>query len=146
MSGQRRNPPEGFDHDDPNQLRFGEASSWYALVGPLYYADDNAPGRIRMGFYSESKYISSMKRVHGGMMASFMDYLLYGTARSAWDGAALATVSLNVQYVSACPPDVWVEGIGTLIRAGKNVAFVSGEARTGEQVIVHATGTFRKLG
>ncbi len=146
MPEEQRSPPEGFEHNDESQLRFGDASSWYELVGPLYYATDNEPGRNRLGFYSDPKYISSMNRVHGGMMASFMDYLLYGTASSAWEGAPLATVSLNVQYVSACPPGVWVEGRGTLIRAGQTMAFVSGEARAGEQVIVHATGTFRKLG
>ncbi len=146
MSAERRHPPEGFEHNDDDPLHYGVAGSWYELVGPLYYASDNIAGRTRMGFYSDIKYISSMNRVHGGMMASFMDYLLYGTVSSAWEGAPLATVSLNVQYVSACPPDVWVEGLGTLIRAGQTMAFVSGEARTGDQVIVHATGTFRKLG
>lgn len=34
---------------------------------------------------------------------------------------------------------------GEVVRAGKSMAFVSGDARFGDKVIVHATGTFRKL-
>ena len=140
----KRTPPEGFS-DLSAITEFGQAESWYQLVGPLFHAADNSPGKVRMGFYSESRYISSMQRVHGGMMSSFMDYLLFNTARSAWQGSGLATVSLNVNFVSACPPGVWVEGCGEIIRAGRNMAFVRGEASQEGKVIVHATGTFRKV-
>ncbi len=140
----RRKPPEGF-LDDTSGFEFGDAESWYQLVGPLFHASDNQPGKVRMGFYSEQRYISSMNRVHGGMMSSFMDYVLFSTARSEWGATGLATVSLNVNFVGACPPDVWVEGIGEVIRAGNTLAFVRGEARTDDKIIVHATGTFRKL-
>ena len=140
-----RKPPEGFLDDTSGLTTFGDAESWYQLVGPLFYASDNQPGKVRMGFYSEQRYISSMNRVHGGMMSSFMDYLLFNTAHSAWDDTGLATVSLNVHFVGICPRDVWVEGYGEVIRAGKTMAFVSGEARTDNKVIVHGSGTFRKL-
>lgn len=141
----RRKPPQGFLDDHSGLSRFGEAESWYQLVGPLFHAGDNQPGKVRMGFHSEPRYISSMNRVHGGMMCSFLDYLLYNTAQSAWGDTALATISLNVNFVGVCPPDVWVEGYGKVIRAGKTMAFVSGEARAGDTVIVHGTGTFQKL-
>ena len=141
----RRKPPEGFQDDNSGITEFGNAESWYQLVGPLFHAGDNQPGKVRMGFYSEPRYISSMSRVHGGMMSSFMDYVLFSTARSQWGAAGLATVSLNVNFVSACPPGVWVEGSGEVIRAGNTLAFVRGEARTDDKVHVHATGTFRKL-
>ncbi|MBT4129271.1 MAG: PaaI family thioesterase [Candidatus Marinimicrobia bacterium] len=137
-------PPDGFVVDG-SDLEHGKAESWYQLVGPLYHDGYNTPGNVRLAFYAERRYISSMNRVHGGKMSSFMDYLLFGTARSAWDGAALATVSLNINFISACPPDVWVIGYGSIVRAGKNMAFTTGEARVGEKVIVQATGTFRKL-
>ena len=76
------------------------------------------------------------------MMSSFMDYVLFNTAASMWEGKSLATVSLNINFVSACPPGVWVFGTGEIIRAGKTMAFVSAEARANDRVIVHATGTF----
>lgn len=136
-------PPIGFELDEPNGASYGDADSWYQLVGPLFHAKDNKPGLIRLCFYSEKRYISSMNRVHGGMMASFMDYVLFGAARSSWGGTKLATVSLNLIFVNACPPDVWIIGTGEVIRTGKTMAFVSGQARAEGQVIVHATGTFR---
>ncbi len=138
-------PPIGFELGEPNWSSFGDADSWYQLVGPLFHANNNGPGKVRLCFYSEKRYISSMNRVHGGMMSSFMDYVLFGTAHSAWADSPLATVSLNINFVSACPPNVWVIGSGEIVRSGKTMAFVSGEACAEDKVIVHATGTFRKL-
>jgi len=140
-----REPPDGFLTDDSESLNYGQADSWYQLVGPLFYASDNLPGHVRLAFYSEQRYISSMGRVHGGKMSSFMDYLLFATARSVWSDFMLVTLSLNINFVSACPPKLWVTGHGKLIHAGRSVAFVSGEAIANDKVIVQATGTFRKL-
>ncbi len=141
----RRSAPEGFVEDSWEGAEFGKADSWYQLVGPLFKATHDEPGSVRMGFFSEPRYISSMGRVHGGMMASFMDYLLFSAAFKAWGEVPLATVSLNINYVSACPADVWVEGHGRVVHAGSNMAFISGEAMNGSRVIVQASGTFRKL-
>ena len=141
----RRNPPSGFLNEDSNLTEFGDAQSWYQLVGPLFYAEDNEAGSVRLGFYSEQRYISSMGRVHGGKMSSFMDYLLFATARSTWEETMLVTVSLNINFVSACPPGLWVTGYGNVIHSGRSMAFVSGEARVEDKVIVQATGTFRRL-
>ena len=140
-----RQPPNGFVADDPPETTFGEADSWYQLVGPLFAAQDNKAGSVRLGFYSEQRYISSMGRVHGGKMSSFIDYLLFATARSTWEPTMLVTVSLNINFISACPPDVWVTGYGQSIHSGRNMAFVSGEAKANDKVIVQATGTFRRL-
>ncbi len=139
-------PPPGFAKNDSELASYGDAGSWYQLVGPLYYAEDNQPGQVRMSFYSHSKYISSMGRVHGGKISSFMDYLLFSSAHSAWGESMLATVSLNINFVSACPPGVWVMGQGHVTHAGKSMAFVRGEVIAQDKVIAQATGTFRKLG
>ncbi len=140
-----REPPSGFLIDGSDQQQYGEAQSWYQLVGPLFYGEDNSAGQVRLGFFSEQRYISSMGRVHGGKMSSFMDYLLFSTARSMWEGSMLVTVSLNINFVSACPPDLWVTGYGEVVHAGRSMAFVSGVAKAQDKVIVQATGTFRKL-
>ena len=136
-------PPEGFELDEPDGASYGDADSWYRLVGPLYRSRTHNPGTSELCFFSEQRYISSMGRVHGGMMSSFMDYVLFGAAASSWEGTKLATVSLNINFVSACPPDVWVFGRGEVIRSGKSMAFVTGEARAEDRLIVHASGTFR---
>ena len=140
-----RQPPRGFVTDDPPETQFGEAQSWYQLIGPLFAAEDNEPGRVRLGFYSEQRYISSMGRVHGGKLSSFVDYLLFATARSTWEETMLVTVSLNINFVSASPPDVWVTGYGQSVHSGRSMAFVSGEVRANDKIIVQATGTFRRL-
>ena len=141
-----RAAPDGFIADDMVAASFGNSDSWYQLVGPLYFGTDNKPGDVRLCFYSDPKYISSMSRVHGGMIASFFDYLLFNAASSTWPGSPLATISLNVNYVTACDPGVWVMGHASAVHSGRNIAFTSGEVRAEEKVIAHATGTFRKLG
>ena len=75
-------------------------------------------------------------------MSSFMDYVLFSAAASNWHGESLATVSLNINFISACPPDVWVIGTGEVIRTGKTMAFVAGEASAEGRTIVQASGTF----
>ncbi len=143
---QRRKPLDGFVEDSSGKEIYGEASSWYQLVGPLCSAVDNEPGKVGLAFFSEQRYISSMGRVHGGMMSSFMDYLLFNAARPSWGDTMLATVWLDINFVGACPADVWVVGEGEVVQAGRNMAFVNGVAKAGDKVIVHGTGTFRKLG
>ena len=141
----KRTPPEGFEPDNSNLEEFGQANSWYQLVGPLFHASDNKPGDVRMSFFSEQRYISSMGRVHGGKMSSFMDYLLFTSAHSAWGDTPLATISLTINFVSACPANVWVEGHGRVVRAGTEMAFVEGKVIAEGKPIVHGTGTFKKL-
>ena len=136
-------PPDGFELDEPEDAAYGDADSWYRLVGPLFRERNGTPGLVRLSFFAEQRYISSMNRVHGGMMSSFMDYVLFGAASSVWHGRSLATVSLNISFVSACPPGVWIIGTGEVIRSGKTMSFVSGQARAEGKVIVQASGTFR---
>ena len=138
-------PPEGFEHFSTVTSDFGEADSWYQLVGPLFQADDNQAGAVRLGFHSEARHLNYLKQVHGGMMSAFMDYVLWTTARSVWPGAAVVTISMNIDFVAICPVDAWIVGTGDLIRAGKSVAFVKAAAVANGNVVVHATGSYRKI-
>jgi len=140
-----RQPPSGFVTDDDGQQDYGDADSWYQLVGPLHSSTNNKPGDVQLSFFSEKRYISSMGRVHGGKLSSFTDYLLFATARSTWGESMLATVSLNINFVSACPPDVWVIGHGKVVHSGGSMAFARGEIIANDKVIAQASGTFRKL-
>jgi acyl-coenzyme A thioesterase PaaI-like protein len=141
-----RSPPDGFEHFGTDHPAYADAGSWYQLVGPLYRRLAAPQGPVTLGFFSEPRHLNYLKQVHGGMMSAFMDYVLWSTARSVWPDAAVVTISMTVDFIAICPEGAWVTGEGELIRAGGTVAFVRAVARTGEGVVAHASGTYRRIG
>lgn len=122
------------------------ADSWYQLIGPLYASIENAPATVTLGFFSQDRHLNYLKQVHGGMMSAFMDYVLWNTARTAWPGDGLVTISMTVDFVGACPGDTWISARGELIRAGGSIAFAKAAVEADGKVVAHATGSFRRLG
>jgi uncharacterized protein (TIGR00369 family) len=133
--------PSGFRQMSVNKSK----PSWFRLMSPLYVRDDLEPGHSALGFIGEQRHQNYTGHVHGGMLASFMDYCLYHAAESQFQSASFVTISMGIDYLAPAPIGQWIQGESEVVRSGKQIAFVRGIASTGDVSVVHATGTFRKL-
>ncbi len=119
--------------------------SWFGLMSPLYMRDDTEPGRSILGFIGEEQHQNWTGHVHGGMLASFMDYCLFFAVRSRFQSSSLVTITMSIDYLAPAPIGRWIQGEGEVVRSGKQIAFVRGIASVGDVSVVHATATWRKL-
>ena len=96
--------PPGFD-----RVR-GEA--FIETVGPIYVRK-NASGSLDIGCLALSSHMNRFNGVHGGMLATLVDYALGVNVLNReqnHDGASieLGTVSLNIDYIGAGKSGDWL--------------------------------------
>lgn len=114
------------------------------MVGPFYccMAEDG----FRLGFRVEDRHCNLMGRCHGAMLASLMDMELSLAARFTDESLrprTLATISLQLDFMSAAPNGSWVHGNATVLRATRNLVFMSGLALADDEPVARASGVFR---
>ena len=130
-------PPPGF-------APVAGATGFAALVGPFFQKIE--AGRIYRGVRIEARHTNRLGIAHGGLLLSFADTLLgavlrhdLGTARPA------VTVKLSTDLMSAVRRGEWLEGEGTVSRAGRSLVFVRGLAYVGRRAVLTAEGVFQLL-
>lgn len=113
------NIPKGFNQRD---LGIG----FTAINGPLYQKELN--GGIRLGLVVDMRHCNPMKFCHGGMVATFTHMLLILTAQTHPKGCGrfMATISLQIDYLSAAKMRSWMQGEALVLKGTKNLIFTSG--------------------
>ncbi|MET0183654.1 MAG: PaaI family thioesterase [Caulobacterales bacterium] len=137
--------PEGYELIRREPGEFAEATGWFTLVGPLYRKTGLPAGQSAIRFFAGPKFRNAVDQAHGGMLAAFMDTVLVHAARGEGVPGTFVTLSMTVNYLSGAPLGEWIEGEGKVLRAGGQVVFAEGHARAGDKLIVHASGSFRKI-
>ncbi len=136
--------PEGF-----TPLQVG--GDFIGINGPLYIRSVvQADGsKLRhLGFRVEQRHCNPMGNCHGGMLATFADMMLPMLAhRQAVElrNQFMPTVSLQIDYLAACPLGAWVQGEAQVLRITRNLAFVQGLATADDVPALRVSGIF-KLG
>jgi uncharacterized protein (TIGR00369 family) len=131
--GGYRLPPAGFE---PHL----SAGGYSRHNGPFYQKLDGHDNY--RGFYVLDRHCNSMGIAHGGLLVSFADALL-GMAVYRVTRQAPITVRLTTDFVASAKQGEWVEGKGSVTRAGKTVIFVTASIYTAERVVLTAQGVFR---
>ncbi|MGE0799426.1 MAG: PaaI family thioesterase [Lautropia sp.] len=113
-----------------------------ALVGPLLSRTRN--GDKEYAFVAASKHLSRYARVHGGMLMWLMDKAL---AMKAWEAAGrpeqIATIQLDVQFLSAVEESSLVESRCTVVRKTGSLVFMTGQLLSAGTVLVSASGVWK---
>jgi uncharacterized protein (TIGR00369 family) len=112
--------------------------------GPLYLYDHG--GVVRLGFRVEARHTNPLGICHGGMMASYCDMLLPISAHHKEAALArrfLPTISLQIDYLTACPLGAWVEGEAQVLRATRNLVFMQGLVTTDGTPAARVSGVFK---
>lgn len=125
----------------PGFAPFAIDGNFNDLLGTLYTRPEG-DGRV-WGFIADARYANPNGVVHGGMLMTFADTAMGQLAEDA-SGKLTATISLNVEFVSATPvEDQWIECRPSITRMGHSVAFMRGEISAGGTLLMAAQGVWR---
>jgi uncharacterized protein (TIGR00369 family) len=114
-------------------------------VGPLW-AKVIEPGRLSFAFRAGAQHSNPHGVVHGGMLVTFIDQVLGALAWYVAGKKPSVTLTLNSDFVSPARVGDWIEGRGKVVRNGRSLIFLRGEAMVGERVVLSATGIWKVLG
>jgi uncharacterized protein (TIGR00369 family) len=119
------------------------------LLGFRLIEIDPEAGTIETAFTATEQFLNPAGTVQGGFLAAMLDDTL-GPALVATlaDGEWAPTTDLHVQFLRPATPGE-LRGHGRIVRRGKDVAFMAGELRNGEDELVAtatATAAIRRSG
>jgi uncharacterized protein (TIGR00369 family) len=129
--------PAGFTETE-------DTVGFMALVGPMYQRRDGDD--VIFGFRVAGKHANRRGVVHGGMMMTFADHALGRLVRAQSGQTATATVSLNADFLTGPRAGDWVECRGRISRQTRSLVFVKGEVSVDGEIVMAATGVWKKLG
>lgn len=113
------------------------------LAGPFFYQSLDDGMRFRFRTFERHKNRNGM--VQGGALMTFVDRALGATARHLTGARATVTVSLTQQFVDGVKIGEIVEASPTMIRATKQLVFMSGVFMVGPRVVCVANGIWKKI-
>jgi uncharacterized protein (TIGR00369 family) len=110
------------------------------LLGFRLVEIDPDQGTIEVSFTATEQFLNPAGTVQGGFLAAMLDDTL-GPALVATlgEGEWAPTTDLHVQFLRPAAPGE-LRGHGRIVRRGKDVAFMAGELRNGDNELV-ATAT-----
>src|SRR3954463_14630655 len=98
--------------------------AFFRRIGPLY-ARRSGDG-WEYGLLTTDEHDNSAGKVHGGVLAAFVDQTLSTVAWEAAGRRAASTVSLDMHFVTAVIPGQLVTAQGRVVRAGSSLIFLTG--------------------
>ena len=128
------NPPEGF--------KLGQRGPFTVHNGPIFRKETD-DGLVQ-GFRVLDRHCNGVGILHGGMMMAFIDGVLGTAVWRETDRPAL-TIRMTCDFLSIARPGDWIEGLGTVTKATRSVAFVEGRVWTGEKTVLTASGVFKMM-
>ena len=112
-----------------------------ANVGPLYFR--RLENVVRLGFRVAEKHLNPRRTLHGGMMMTLIDDAIAMAVGMETGSAAMATVSLNGDFLAAAKPEEWVEAEGAVVRRTRVLVFTRGAIFCGERTLFTASGVWK---
>lgn len=141
--------PAGFEPLSP-QSPF---SKW---AGPFYVQVEEA--NVVLGFEVAAHHCNRAGRLHGSMICAAADLAIgrnigvavaqlgYAAASDARrQGAGIATISLNTDFVGHAPEGAWVEVHVDVHKAGRSVSFANAYVLHDGERIARASAVFKTL-
>ena len=113
-------------------------------VGPLFQAEQDAPGEMTLGLKVDAVHTNTMGFMHGGMIATVCDSAM---ARSTHGTLKRRTVTLRMamEYFDPVKQGEWMEAHGRLVDHDEDVAHTECLIVIKGQTVARSTGVFRLL-
>ncbi|WP_417516400.1 PaaI family thioesterase [Minwuia sp.] len=132
----KRNPGERyrlFDAEDPHELN----------TGPFFWRkrDD----RLRFAFMAEAKHCNSGGIVHGGLLMTFADLMMCGTATEGTTDRGVFTVSFNAEFMASGNEGELIKARADVVRRTGQLAFMRGEIYTDDRIILTCSAVLRRM-
>jgi len=113
------------------------------LVGPFFHRGSGA--ELRFGFPTDPRHHNLRGVLQGGALMTFADRAMGMAARAASGAVRSATVQLDVQFVDAVQIGEFLETTPIVIRATRQLVFMSATLMVGERIVATAHGIWKKL-
>lgn len=122
-----------YDPDDPFEMH----------AGPFYWRAKE-DGSHHFVLRAESHHCNRQGVLHGGILVTMIDLTLAATAKEVVQDRVV-TVSLNSEFVSGGKVGDIVEATAELVRRTRSLAFVRGEVRVADKVLLTSSAVFKRL-
>lgn len=127
--------------NDLDDLRERLASSPFH-VGLGIEAVEASEGRVRLALDASEDQRNLLGTIHGGVVASLADTAMGLAVRTAIEpGRPHVTIEMSVRYLRPVAPGR-IEAVGTVIRAGSQIAFAEAEVVADGVAVARAAGTY----
>jgi acyl-coenzyme A thioesterase 13 len=132
----KRNPAGNyrlFDPEDPHEIN----------TGPFFWRkrDD----RLRFAFQAEPKHCNSGGIVHGGLLMTFADLMMCGTATEGTTDRGVFTVSFSSEFMASGNEGELIKARAEVVRRTGQMVFVRGEIYTDDRVIMTCSAVLRRM-
>ncbi|MBK1661309.1 PaaI family thioesterase [Paracraurococcus ruber] len=130
--------PEGF-------VPATHGGAYARELGPFF--SRRAADHTALGVRIVARHVNSQGGAHGGFVATLADLALVHAVAVAREKAglpraALATVSLSVDYLGRAPEGCWLEARCAVTRLGGSLAFVEGSLLADGAHVARASAVF----
>ncbi len=128
----------------PPGFREVRGEAFMETVGPIY-AREASDGSWDIGCLAGPQHANRFGGVHGGMLATLVDYALgfnvLDEGRGGRPAMQLSTVSLNINFVSGAREGEWLEVTTRIDKAHGRIRFCHCEMRApGARLVLRASG------
>ncbi|PHR54632.1 MAG: thioesterase [Robiginitomaculum sp.] len=116
--------------------------------GPLFIHETYDPpkGKGLLRFFAEQRHTNGGNAIHGGMMMTFADSVMFAIAHKEFNNHFGVTVTMNNEFLYPGWPDQWIEGGGEVLRATKSgLIFVRGQLFTEEHILMTFSGVLKRI-
>lgn len=113
------------------------------LVGPFLIKREE--GGLCFRFPTRGKHRNRNGVLQGGALMTFIDRALGATARTLTGAAHTATVQLNLNFVDAVRIGDLVQVRPILVRATKQLIFMSGTFHVEDRIVATANGVWKRI-
>jgi uncharacterized protein (TIGR00369 family) len=118
------------------------AEAFLKTAGPIY-ARRNDAGLLDLGFHALQRHANRFGFVHGGMLATLVDYAVGVNLLDAENPVPMSTISLNIDFIGAARIGQWLQTCVQVDKAHGRVRFCSCAMHDGDGLLVlRASGVF----
>ncbi|WP_416897591.1 MAG: PaaI family thioesterase [Minwuia sp.] len=122
-----------FDDQDPHEIN----------TGPFYWR--KREDRLRFAFLAEPKHCNSGGIVHGGLLMTFADLMMCGTATQGTDDRGVFTVSFTSDFMASGMEGELIKARAEVVRRTGQMVFVRGEIYTDDKIIMTCSSVLRRI-
>lgn len=101
---------------------------------------------LALGFETDDSHANGFGVLHGGVLATYVDHTMGRVARRAAGGTGVATMQLDLHFLSPVRPGDFVEARGLVVRRTKSVIFMRGTLTAQGTDALTASGVWKILG
>ncbi len=128
----------------PPGFRYVARAAFVNHVGPIFQAESNAPGRMRLGLLVAETHCNSMGYMHGGMAATLVDSAMARALVGLVNRRAV-TLRMTIDYLDPLARNDWLEVDARVASHGAETAQTEADILVGDAVRGRASAVFRLL-